>query len=123
MNRELPLLAEIKRPSAVDASFITSFGDEEESAIGESIKWAWLHRRIQRMSQRRAAELCGMPASHFSNMVNGDKYLPPQKLNQFEWVVGNTAVSQTIEKFRVVRNSEIVRQVSEIVAEHMTRAA
>lgn len=123
MNKELALLAEIKRPSQIAETKIAEFGNDEELAIGEAIKWAWLHRRIQRMSQRRAAELCGMPASHFSNMVNGDKYLPPQKLNQFEWVVGNTAVSQTIEKFRGVRNSEIVRQVSQIVAENMTRAA
>jgi len=123
MNRELALLAEIKQPSQIAETKIAEFGNEEENAIGEAIKWAWLHRRIQRMSQRRASELCGMPASHFSNMVNGDKYLPPQKLNQFEWVVGNTAVSQTIEKFRVVRNSEIVRQVSQIVAENMVRAA
>jgi hypothetical protein len=123
MNKELALLAEIKQPSPITETKIAEFGDEEENAISESIKWAWLHRRIQRMSQRRAAELCGMSASHFSNMVNGDKYLPPQKMNQFEWVVGNTAVSQTIDKFRGVRNSEIVRQVSQIVAENMTRAA
>ena len=79
MNKELALLAEIKRPSQIEETKIAEFGDDEETAIGESIKWAWMHRRIQRMSQRRAAELCGMPASHFSNMVNGDKYPPPAK--------------------------------------------
>lgn len=122
VNRELPILAEIKKPAAITPDQIDSFGVDEESAIQSAITWAWNNKRIQRMSQRRAAELCGMTASHFSNVVNGEKYLPPQKLNQFEWVVGNTAVSQTISKFRVERESHMVQQVAAVVAAHMVAA-
>lgn len=122
MNRELPLIAEIKKPQPIPQEQVNLFGGDEEPAIQQSIRWAWVNRRIQRMSQRRAADLCGMSASHFSNMLQGDKYLPPQKLNQFEWVVGNTAVSQTIQKFRQERESQIVKQVAAVIAEQMVAA-
>src|ERR1043166_5424486 len=102
-NLELPLLAELRKPAPVELPVLASFGDDEEEAVRRAIRWAWDNRRIRRMSQRRAAELCGMPASHFCNMLAGDKYLPPQKINQFEWIVGNTALTQTIARFREVR--------------------
>lgn len=118
-NGQLALLCDIKGPAPVDETVLASFGDEEERAIKQAIQWAWLHRRVQAMSQNRAAELCGMKTSHFSNMLWRDKYLPPQKLNQYEWVMGNTAVSQTLQRFREQREAEAVRQVAQLVAEQM----
>lgn len=123
-NGQLALLCEMRMlPSAVDAAIIASFGPAEEAAIKRAIRWAWENRRVPTMSQARAADLLGMRTSHFSNMLWKDKYLPPQKLNQFEWVVGNTALSQTITRFARERELEAVRQASALVAERMVRSA
>jgi hypothetical protein len=122
-NGQLPLLAEFKGPAAIDAQVLASFGDDEELAIKQAIRWAWLNRRIPSMSQRRGAELLGMSASHFSNLLFRDKYLPPQKLNAFEWMVGNKAVSQTIRRFAEQRERELVDQVAQLVAQQMVRSA
>lgn len=118
-NGQLPLLAEIKPPAAVDPAVVASFGESEEVAIKRAVVWAWEHRRIQAMSQRRAAGLCGMKNSHFSNMLAGKKYLPAQKINAFEALCGNTAVSQTIERFRVARERAMVNELSQLLAQHL----
>jgi hypothetical protein len=55
------------------------------------------------MTQSTAAEHIGIKPPHFANILNGKKYLPPHKLNAFEWVVGNRALSMTIERFRKTR--------------------
>jgi len=124
LNGELPLLAAIRGPAPVDAVTLASFGDEEESAIRSAVLWAWRNRRIKGMGLRRAAELCGIKAPHFSNIVNtGIKYLPPHKINQFEWVLGTTAVSQTIRRFSDARQQQLRVEVGELVAEHLGRVA
>ena len=123
-NRELALLCDVRmQPTAVALAVIAGFGDEEESAITQAITWAWRERRVKRMSQRRAAELLGMSNSHLSNVLSGDKYLPPQKINQFEWVCGNTAVSQTLARFREARERAMVNELAHLVARHMGRVA
>lgn len=123
-NGELALLCEMRMlPAAVDAAIIASFGENEEAAIKRAIRWAWVNRRVRTMSQARAADLLGMRTSHLSNMLWKDKYLPPQKLNTFEWVMGNTAVSQTIGHFAREREREAIAKLSTLVAEQMLRSA
>lgn len=119
---QLALLSEIKKPSQIDDAVVLSFGEDEDCAVKSAILYCWNHRRIQRMSQRRAAELCGMSASHFSNILNGDKYLPPQKINQFEWLTGSTCITQTLHRFAKVRERETVQQMASVIAEHMVAA-
>lgn len=121
---ELGLLCDVRmQPAPVAIAVLSSFGLDEEDAITQAIAWAWRERRVKRMSQRRAAELLGITNSHLSNILSGDKYLPPQKLNQFEWVCGNTAVSQTIARFREARERAMVNELAQLVAEHLGRAA
>ena len=54
------------------------------------------HKRIQ----------SGIKPPHFCNILNGKKHLPPFAINAFEWVMGNRAVSLTIERFREIRKEE-----------------
>jgi hypothetical protein len=120
---ELKILGLLRTPDPIRDDVLRTFGDDEEGATLFAIRWAWDHRRSKAMSQRNAAEHMGIPASHFSNILNGQKYLPPQKINAYEWVVGNRAVSMTIERFRLIRERELVAGLARAVAENMVRAA
>lgn len=123
-NRELALLCDVRmKPSPVETEVLASFGDEEEVAVTAAIAWAWRERRVKRMSQRRAAELLGLTNSHLSGVLSGDKYLPPQKINQFEWVCGSTAVSQTLARFREARERAMVNELALLLAEQIRRVA
>ena len=120
---ELKILGLLRAPDPIRDDILRSFGDDEEAATLFAIRWSWDHRRSKDMSQRVSAEYMGIPASHFSNILNGQKYLPPQKINAFEWIVGNRAVSMTIERFRRIRERELVAGLAKAVAENMVRAA
>jgi hypothetical protein len=120
---ELPILCLLKAPETLLQRDIGAFGDDEEAATNFAIRWAWDHRRVKSLSQAEAAMHIGIAASHFCNILSGRKYLPPHKINAYEWIVGNRAVSQTIERFRVIRESEQTLQLAAIIARQMTRAA
>lgn len=119
----LPLIGLLKSPDPIREDVLRTFGDEEEAATNFAIRWAWDHRRIQGMSENRAAELIGVAASHLCNILSGRKYLPPHKINAYESIVGNRAVSQTIERFRVLREQEQTRQLAEEIAKQMMQRA
>lgn len=114
MQGELNLLALLKAPALVREDVLRTFGDDEERAVKAALKWAWLNRRVK-MTQRSAAEHIGVKAPHFANILNGRKYLPPHKLNAFEWIVGNRAVSLTIERFRELRATESALELARAI--------
>lgn len=120
---ELPLLAILRAPDPVREDILRTFGDEEEGATEFAIRWAWDNRRVKAMTQATAAEKIGVAPSHFCNILAGKKYLPPHKINSYEQVVGNRAVSLTIERFRQLRGRELVSGLARAVAENMVRAA
>lgn len=117
---ELPLIGLLKAPAPLLSDQLASFGDDEEHAVKAAIKWAWINRRV-RMDQSKAASHIGVPASHLSNILNGKKHLPPHKINAYEWIVGNKAVSMTIERFRQIRERQILDGVARAVAENLVR--
>lgn len=120
---ELPLIAILKAPDPIREDVLRSFGDEEESATKFAVRWAWDHRRSKGMSQMEAARLMGIASPHLCNILSGRKYLPPHKINSYEQIVGNRAVSMTIERFRQIRERELVAGIARVVAENMVRAA
>lgn len=105
MQSDLRLMALLRGPDLVREDILRAFGDDEERAVKAAIKWAWMNRRVK-MDQRVAAQHTGIKAPHLSNILNGKKHLPPHKINAFEWVVGNRAVSMTIDRFRNLREEE-----------------
>jgi plasmid maintenance system antidote protein VapI len=120
---DLRLIGLLKGPDPVRGDILASFGDDEEKAVKAAIKWAWLHRRVK-MDQRVAAVHIGVQAAHLSNILNGKKHLPPHKINAFEWVVGNRAVTMTIERFRTIREEESALDLARaIVATQRTGTA
>lgn len=123
MQSELSLIGLLKSPDTIRDDILRTFGDDEEAAVRFAVRWAWDNRRIRAMSQHTASTHVGMPASHFSCVLNGQKYLPPHKLNAFEWVVGNKAISQTLARFEVIREKEHSRQLAQVIADHMVKAA
>lgn len=122
MQRELPLIGLLKAPEAIREDVLRTFGDDEEEATRFAVRFAWDHRRVK-MSQNQAAAHIGLTSSHLCNILSGQKYLPPHKINAFEWLCGNHAVSQTIARFAVIRENEQTRQLAEVIAAQITRAA
>jgi hypothetical protein len=120
---ELPLLAALRAPDPIREDILRTFGDEEEGAVEFAIKWAWDHRRVQGLSQAVAARYLGIAPSHMCNILAAKKYLPPHKINLFEQLVGNRAVSMTIERFRQIHERQLVAGLSRVIAENMVRAA
>ena len=122
VQSELPLISLLKAPEALREDILRGFGDEEENAVRFAVRWAWDHRRVK-MDQSHAAQHIGVAASHFCNILAGKKYLPPHKINSFEWICGNRAVSMTIERFRVIRENEHSRQLAQVIADQMVKVA
>lgn len=119
---ELPMMGLLRGPDDLLPSTLGTFGDDEEAATRFAIRWAWDHRRVK-MDQSNAADHIGVSKSHLCNILSGKKYLPPHKINAYEWIVGNRAVSQTIERFRAIREQEQTRQLAALIAQNMVRAA
>jgi hypothetical protein len=122
-NGQLPLITLLKKPAPVEPSIVASFGEDEEIAVTNAIAWAWRERRVKPMTQRGAAELLSMKAPHFCNVLSGKKYLPLHKLNAYEELVGNTAVTQTIARFAALRESRLQHELAGLVAEHLAKTA
>jgi hypothetical protein len=82
------------------------FLPDDEIARCETFRdavWLAWENRATRITKRTLAELCGLYAPHVTNFVNehaldskGKKRadLPAEKIDEFERVVGNRAVSQ-----------------------------
>jgi transcriptional regulator with XRE-family HTH domain len=54
-------------------------------------------RRVRGMTRRSVAELAGIHAPHISEYLSDDasnRDLPAKHIRAFEWVCGNTAISQ-----------------------------
>ena len=120
---ELPLIAELRGPDPVREDLLRAFGDAEEDATAFAVRWAWDHRRTKSLTQSTASQRMGIAPSHFCNILASKKYLPPHKINAYEWVVGNKAVSLTIERFSKIREQEQTRQLAEVIAKQMVKAA
>jgi hypothetical protein len=114
---ELGLLSLLRAPDPVRDDVLASFGDNEHQAIKAALTWAWNHRRVKNMTKRVAAGHVGVKSPHFSNILNGKKYLPPHLLNSFEWYMGNRAVSMTIERFRRMREKESALELAKAIVE------
>lgn len=122
MQSELQILGLLKAPDPLLEHQLLAFGDEEERATKQAVRWGWVNRRIKAMDQRTAAERMGIPAPHLSNILNGKKHLPPHKINAYEWIVGNRAVSMTIERFRIIREEEHALALAKAIVSAQGRA-
>lgn len=112
---ELPIIGLLRAPDPIREDILRTFGDEEEKATRFAVQWAWNNRRDKSLDKRTAAQRCGIPGPHFSNILNGKKYLPPYKINAYEWVMGNRAVSMTIERFRRIREEEQALVIAKVI--------
>jgi hypothetical protein len=112
---ELGLVALLRGPDLVREDILAAFGDDETKAIKTAVRWAWDHRRVKGMTQSVASGHIGVKAPHFANILNGKKYLPPERLNAFEWICGNRAVSLTLERFRKIREERSALELARAI--------
>lgn len=65
----------------------------------DAVKLCWEKRRVRNMTKKRLAEEAGLYASHITCYLTDGKSqrdLPGNGIRGFEWVCGNTAISQWI---------------------------
>lgn len=88
------LLCRLDAPSVVDPSLIAKC-----KTYRDAVKLCWEKRRVQAMTKARLAEEAGLYASHMTCYLTDGKRqrdLPAAGIRGFEWVCGNTAISQWI---------------------------
>lgn len=88
----LPLLCRLDAPSIVAPSLINQC-----KSYRDAVKLCWHLRRVRNMTQQRLAEEAGLYAPHVTCYLHDSKRqrdLPGHAVKAFEWVCGNTAISQ-----------------------------
>lgn len=92
---DLPLLfARLDAPSVVPDSYIkccTSYRD--------AVRLCWALRRVKKMTTLTLAEQAGIPSNHRSDYLSDSpekREMPAKYIRAFEYVCGNTAVSQWV---------------------------
>jgi hypothetical protein len=113
MNRDLPLIAEIKGPGELPEYLIARCKNETDAVM-----LCWHVRRVK-YGVREAARLLDMPASHLSNVISGKKYLPHNSV-RFQQLCGNWAIRQWQDKqagFLTVTETPEQRRIRELESE------
>lgn len=91
---ELRLLCRLDAPSVVPSGAIARL-----RSYREAVRFCWQHKRARNMTKARLAEEAGLYAPHVSCYLADDcrkRDLPGSCIKAFEWVCGNTAISQWI---------------------------
>jgi hypothetical protein len=79
----------------------------------DAIKLCWMLRAVK-IDQNTAAAKCEIKPPHFSNILQGKKYLPPNKIRLFQEVMGNLAITQFLAKESGLRVERESREQAEI---------
>jgi hypothetical protein len=88
----LPLLCRLDAPSVVSPKLIAGC-----KTYRDAVRLCWDLRRVRNMTRRRLAEEAGLYQPHVSCYLNDNERsrdLPGSAVKAFEWVCGNTAISQ-----------------------------
>jgi hypothetical protein len=90
----LPLLCRLDGPSVVPDQHIKAC-----ASYRDAVRLCWALRRVKEMTTLTLAEKAGLPSNHRSDYLSDNKdrrELPAKYIKAFEYVCGNTAVSQWI---------------------------
>ena len=93
-QRELPLIAELPQPSAVDTGIVRSC-----KTYRDAVRMSWALRRVKCDTFTNFAANYGLIAQHVSDYVNADnkagrRDLPGDSVNRWNCGTGNTLVTQ-----------------------------
>ena len=91
---DLPLLCRLDGPSVVPDSHVRAC-----QTYRDAVRLCWALRRVKKMTSLTLAEQAGFPANHRSDYLSDDedkRELPAKYIRAFEYVCGNTAISQWI---------------------------
>ena len=91
---ELPLLCRLDAPSVVPDVNIRAC-----ASFREAVRLCWALRRSKGMTKRALGESAGMYPPHITDHLSDDdsrRDLPAKHIKAFEYVCGNTAISQWI---------------------------
>lgn len=89
---QLRLLCRLDAPAIVPPDLVAQC-----KTYRDAVRLCWNLRRVKNMTQRRLAEEAGLYAPHVTCYLHDSKRqrdLPGGAVRAFEWVCGNTAISQ-----------------------------
>lgn len=90
----LPLLCRLDAPSVVPAEHIKAC-----ESYRDAVRLCWALRRVKAMTTLTLAEQAGFPSNHRSDYLSDNderRELPAKYIKAFEYVAGNTAISQWV---------------------------
>lgn len=91
---DLPLLCRLDGPSVVPDAYIKAC-----QSYRDAVRLCWALRRVKKMTSLTLAEKAGLPPNHRSDYLSDDeekREMPAKYIRAFEYVAGNTAISQWI---------------------------
>lgn len=91
---QLPLLCRLDGPSVVPEGHIKAC-----QTYRDVVRLCWRLRRVRAMTMLTLAEQAGFPSNHRSDYLSDNeerRELPAKYIKAFEYVCGNTAISQWI---------------------------
>lgn len=91
---ELALLCRLDGPSVVPEQYVRAC-----QTYREVVRLCWRLRRVRAMTMLTLAEHAGFPSNHRSDYLSDKedrRELPAKYIKAFEYVCGNTAISQWI---------------------------
>jgi hypothetical protein len=89
IQRQIVILGEVQAPEWLDELWVARCRSE-----ADAIALCWAKRRRRGLTVRQAAEEIGLPPSHLSNIISGQKYLPHDFRRKFQELCGNWAIRQ-----------------------------
>lgn len=101
----------MNKPVLLDPSVIA-----EAKTYRQAVRLAWKHRTSQHMTRSALAERIGAYASHITDYFHADdapgrRCIPPELIDDFEWAVGNRAVTQyLLRKTGLTIMEEVIAQ-------------
>jgi hypothetical protein len=87
-QREMPFFKEVGEPKLLSESLISRLRSEHDALV-----LCWAKRQVK-YSQAAGAALLGIPPSHFSNILSGQKYPPYDMRMKLQALCGNWAIRQ-----------------------------
>lgn len=86
----------------------------------DAVVLCWAKRGRKGLTVRQAAEEMGMPASHLSNILSGNKYFPHGFRVRFQELCGNWAIRQyedAVCGFRTQKETPEQRRIRQLEAQ------
>lgn len=115
LQRRIVTLGVLSDPEWLSTLLVARCTSEKDAVV-----LCWAKRTRKGMTLRQAAEELSLPASHLSNILSGQKYLPHDFRIKFQMLCGNWAIRQYEDQacgLRTTKETPEQRRIRELEAQ------